>query len=534
MLSAASLLLRRILVASCSLTTMFVIAGTTACGSGGSSSGGGPTFSGNTSVHVLISSAANDQLSRFDIQLQSLKLTDQSGTVIELLPADQGLEFIHVNGGIEPLLTASVPQGIYASATAAIGTAEFSCVTLQPSGGLVIHTFAYGQMPAENVTVDVPSPITVTGSNMSVVVNMQVSKSVAFSNCYDPNGQYTYSITPTFELTPVSLSLQPTNSKNGKVTALDGKVASVDLAGNSFQLSLPPDLYIEPNVVSIKSNNGTTYDGISGLSGLSPGTLIDMDGAIQADGSVSATRIAVLDATTTNLSMQTGPIIQTNSSVPLFAAFEQRQQGYFYDTKQAAIWIPYDHSSALFQIAGNSTNRLSLPFVATFNALNMVPGQNVYVTSHAAQVTGNPYTPAATITLFPQTINGTIAASSTSGGFAVYTVNLSPLSLFPQLAVQPGQSTLLSNPSQVDVYVDSNTQKVNITSLAPGSTLRFYGLVFNDNGALRMDCAQVSDGVASAPPSNAVIRLQAGHGQATLRQKNGSMPQVITTVTRSY
>jgi hypothetical protein len=26
--------------------------------------------------------------------------------------------------------------------------------------------------------------------------------------------------------------------------------------------------------------------------------------------------------------------------------------------------------------------------------------------------------------------------------------------------------------------------------------LRFYGLVLNDNGTLRMDCAQVNDGVA--------------------------------------
>jgi hypothetical protein len=36
---------------------------------------------------------------------------------------------------------------------------------------------------------------------------------------------------------------------------------------------------------------------------------------------------------------------------------------------------------------------------------------------------------------------------------------------------------------------------MNSTSLTPGSTLRFNGLVFNDNGTLRMDCAQVREGV---------------------------------------
>jgi hypothetical protein len=36
---------------------------------------------------------------------------------------------------------------------------------------------------------------------------------------------------------------------------------------------------------------------------------------------------------------------------------------------------------------------------------------------------------------------------------------------------------------------------LNKSSLAAGSLFRFYGLVFNDNGTLRMDCAQINDGV---------------------------------------
>lgn len=71
------------------------------------------------------------------------------------------------------------------------------------------------------------------------------------------------------------------------------------------------------------------------------------------------------------------------------------------------------------------------------------------------------------------------------------------------LAVQPGQTTLLTNPGEVEVYVDNNTQPLNSQPLAPGSTLRFYGMVFNDNGTLRMDCAQVNDGVPDTLQSNA-------------------------------
>jgi hypothetical protein len=53
----------------------------------------------------------------------------------------------------------------------------------------------------------------------------------------------------------------------------------------------------------------------------------------------------------------------------------------------------------------------------------------------------------------------------------------------------------VTNPGSIVVYVDSNTQQLNSTPLAAGSVLRFNGLVFNDNGILRMDCAQINDGV---------------------------------------
>jgi hypothetical protein len=61
--------------------------------------------------------------------------------------------------------------------------------------------------------------------------------------------------------------------------------------------------------------------------------------------------------------------------------------------------------------------------------------------------------------------------------------------------VQAGQVTLLTQPGQIQVYVDNNTQQLNSTPLVEGAPARFYGLVFNDNGVLRMDAAAVFDGV---------------------------------------
>jgi hypothetical protein len=106
--------------------------------------------------------------------------------------------------------------------------------------------------------------------------------------------------------------------------------------------------------------------------------------------------------------------------------------------------------------------------------------------------------PATTVTLIPQTINGTVTAIGSEGGFTTYTVTLAPYDLFPDLAVQlpGGQANLLTNPNTVIVYADINTQMLNTTPLAVGGVVRSYGLVFNDNGTLRMDCAQINDGVA--------------------------------------
>jgi hypothetical protein len=104
--------------------------------------------------------------------------------------------------------------------------------------------------------------------------------------------------------------------------------------------------------------------------------------------------------------------------------------------------------------------------------------------------------PATTATLVPQTINGMVSAISTSGSLTTYTVTLAPYDLFPDFAVQPGQTALLSIPNTVMVYADSNTQLLNSKPIAVGSLIRFNGLVFNDNWTLRMDCAQINDGVA--------------------------------------
>ncbi len=505
------------------LTLLFGIGITTGCGSTNGTTP--PKFSGNTSVTVLLASTANDQVTRFAGELQTLTLTSQSGKTVTLLSSQQPSEFMHLNGGIEPLTTVNVPQDIYTSATVTFGRAVFVCIAQVPGGGIGIANYSIiNQSP----TVNLASPITVTGSSMALLLNMQVSSSAVFPTCWTTPLFEGFSITPTFDLTPFALSASPTNFGNGKVSGLQGEVASVGTAGSSLTLTIAGGPF-GTRPLSTSSNNATVFQGVSGASALSPGMFLDVDGAIQSDGSLLATRIALEDSSAINES--SGPLTFVDNIVPLIELYGRTElgslvndngQSSYFDTPQ------FDFSNAAFNISGQLTNLQNLPFVPSFNASNMVAGQNADITSQNFALTGGTYTLANTITLAPQTINGTVVSSQQVSNFADYTVSLASYDLFPTLAVQQGQTTLLNNPSQVEVYIDSSTQTLNTQALAVGSTLRFYGLVFNDNGTLRMDCALVNDGVTATPQANSAVAVQ-GVTQAVRRDSSGLVLRTVTT-----
>ncbi len=516
------------LTAALSVGVLMVVS--TSCGAGPSSST--RKLTGNTNVTVVLSSTANDQLSEFDLAFQGIALTSQSGQTVTLLSTPSsgsglGAEFIHLNGNAEPLLTANIPQGVYTSGTVSLGLgADFVCLALGPVNGQeVLETTTYNATPSA-ATVNFPSPITVTGATMGLSLDLVVAQSATYSSCLNPNGFYGYSITPSFTLTPLTFSASPTNAGNGKMTGLDGQITAIGSNGSSFTLSVPDAE--GARALAVSAGRDTVYQGISSASVLAVGTFLDMDGAIQSDGSVMATRISVPDAAAVNVLR--GPLMEVTSSASVFLVHPRQRQGADLQGFGSGS-LDFKFGSAAFAISGQLSNLGSLPFVPTFNATNMVPGQEVYVS--AAAIPSGGYPTSTTITLMPQTINGTVTGSSKLGNFTDYTVSLASYDLFPMLAVQPGQTTVENNPSQVEVYVNNNTQLLNTAALASGNTLRFYGLVFNDNGTLRMDCAQVSDGVTSSSQSNSKTGLTSVQARTLIYRDFGQLPNAETAVTRS-
>lgn len=462
----------------------------------------GTAPSGNTTVTIFTTGTANDQLLSFWGSLETLTLTSKSGNQVDLLPSPILPELIHLNGTIEPYLTVSIPQGVYTSAMATSYGGYGACDFLG-SNGYDIDSDTFSLAVPASVNVALPSPITVTGTSMGLLLDLLVSQSaVVPANC--PVSSI-YSFTPAFLLTPVTISAQPTNSANGKALQLLGRIASIDTSGAGFSVARMYDQPVGQVVTwQVSSSSITRYQGVTGFSQLAVGMPVDMDAAVQDDGSLLATRVAIYDTNPSNLTEYDVHLLNTNFSLNFDGVTIQNLLDVSNMTSDGESegsvpghWPLWNYGNATFQTSAQLTNIASLPFTATFSALNMVAGQRILLTSHdTISQEGTGYGLATTITLIPQTINGTVSAVSSEGGFTTYTVTLAPYDLFPKFAAQSSpQVSVLTNPNTVVVYADGNTQMLNTSPIAVGSVVRFYGLVFNDNGTLRMDCAQVNDGV---------------------------------------
>jgi hypothetical protein len=466
-----------------------LIVGCSSGGSGGASPASSNPTPAVTTVTVVLSSDANDQFTDFDAVLQGITLTNSSGKSVTLLSQSLGTEFVHLNGLIEPMITGTLPQDTYTAATVSVGGAAFTCVFLDTNGGLQVSEFAYGYVPAPNVSVSLPANLLVTGDSMGMTLRMLVQQSATLSSC---SGGASYAITPAFTLTSFDIANAPPGSASNTVLSLEGVVTAVSGSSGSFEVQRPAYMSEPATSLKVSIDNGTALQGIDGLASLAIGMFVNLDGAIQADGSVHATRVAVADPVAVDV--RTGPILSVfNQAIPILDIKPIEGQG-----KDGLVDIEaYDFSNTTFHISSQLSNVQQLPFAATFNAANMVAGQNVYLSSPAFVTCCGLqyYAPATTITLMPQMIDGAVLGSSISGNFTIYAVELSNYDLFVSLAAQPAQATLLTQPDQVQVYVDGSTRMLNSDPVAVGSTLRFYGLVFNDQGVLRMDCAQINDGV---------------------------------------
>jgi hypothetical protein len=476
--------------------SVLLVAFLSGCNSGSMSVSNPPPNGGMTSVVMLATSTGNDQLVQYRLGINSISLADESGSTVTLYTNSnpQGgttgsIEFMHLNGVSEPIFTAQVPQGVYPAAIVVVGGCSFTTVTLTGMGGSEESTDAQGlcAQGTGQTTVNLPAPITISGATMALSLNLQVSQSYTLSPTGIPPPGYTFS--PTFTLTPVKLAAPPTTNQNGKFVGINAVITLLNAMNNSFVAQIPDGFSL-----TVNSGGDTAYQGVAAFSTLAVGTLINMDVAIQPDASLLATRVEVDDLSSPMDA--TGPLILLGAQPGSFVTIPAEEQGCsIAGTPFCGSVFQYDNST-VFGLSSEYANLQNLPFTPSLTGPGLLYGQNLAIYT-SGQFNSVNLQPASTAILEPQIINGSVTAVTTENNFTVYTVALASYDLIPILQGVTGPINRLTGPTNVvQVYVDANAQVLTSAPLNTGSLLRFRGLIFDDNGTLRMDCNVIRDGVA--------------------------------------
>jgi hypothetical protein len=468
------------------LAAALSLAALAGCGSGSMSNAGPPppVPNGTTSVAILLSSTANDQLSNYTLQIRSLTLTNAAGKSVALFPGLLANEFIHGNSNPQLFWTVVVPQDIYTSAALTFTNPQFALIDT----ALHASTFSIlTQDQARSSTIHLPSPLTISGNAMTLDFDLQVAQSFTLQNTVP---FATFTITPVFNLTASSIAAPPTNRANGKITGMLGSVASVNAGGNSLTVqneneaeALFETLKANTSSFTVATNSNTVFQGVDGLTFLNPGMFLNLDAAMQSDGSLLATRIEVEDIAAPHKFI--GPLTQIINLSNSIAVSKLQELGSDVSFAPLSTLFFQLDGNTVFKTSGSFNRPQNLPFTPVFDSGSTALAQHVSVASAPIAKTGGQVNLATTVTLVPQTINGTIDSVSSSGTFGVFSVRLASTDPVP----------VISGTSSVVVYLPGNTQMLTTGPLTQGSVARFTGLLFNDNGTLRLVALQVNAGV---------------------------------------
>jgi hypothetical protein len=415
----------------------------TITGCGGSSRPITPTA--GTMVTLQTGDAVNDQIIKFELTISSVTLTGASGTANtgNLLSGNAEVEFSHQAGTFEPLSLTRVPPGTYTGATITVSNPEIVAIV----NGMATKLTA----TLSSGTVNVPfSPNVVIGT-----APMFVNFDLDLANSVTINGTAA-TVSPKFNVSTstVAPNENDENDDNGEIEDVHGSVTNITAPNFTIQA--------ESGTITFATNANTRFDdGITQLSDLHVGDVVEVSGVTQSDGTKLATKverdsdhngeeaegiISALDNPLTTISI-VHQLDSTGSSNPPVSV-------------NIAV-----NSSTIYIVRPDKLN-VTAP---AFDASHIGKGQRIEVD---ANNNSSPLV-ATQVKLREQALVGTVAASPapTSSGF---TLNVSPTSAFGTLS---GVTTVT-----VTFASGANLK----TTPAAGASIRVRGLVFVNGTAYSM------------------------------------------------
>jgi hypothetical protein len=225
------------------------------------------------STTVQFGDATNDQIAKFEITVSSITLTGANGTAntANLLASPVEFEFSHAAGALEPVSLSKVPAGTYSAATITWSDPEIVTVnagtptklTVSPSSG----------------TANVTSTVTISDTANFLNFDMDLASSVTI------NGT-SATINPTFSMTATNV---PANGNNE-----DDEDGDTEVHGSVTGITAPQftiQTQAGASITFTTDANTRFKDGLTQLSDLKTGDIVEVRSTTQTDGTKLATRV---------------------------------------------------------------------------------------------------------------------------------------------------------------------------------------------------------------------------------------------------
>ncbi len=447
-----------------------------ACGSGSSPSTGTtptPTPAAKTTVQVNMGDSPADWMLAFSMNVSSMTLTGSNGNAT-VVSTSTPMEMMHLMGTMQPLAMVSAPQGSYTGATVTIGSA--TVMYMDPTTKAPVQATISGPITG---SVTFTSPITVGSTPMAMGFDLDLGSSVTQGS----NGAL--SMNPVFHVTSGTQgSGNPMDYADGGVNQMMGMVSGV--SGNSFTMTSMQ----AAQTFTFATNSSTTFDGTS-MSAMGSGMLALVDATMQSDGSLLATRVQSMMGSSGG--MMGGGIITAVTGQPPTSLTMVMQNG-----AGASMMSSYFASGATVNLSSSTTYEMdedgmdmtSLPFTPAFDANHIYAGQSVMPISSTGMMSGSGGmgggmmgggSMAGTITanevaLEPQGITGTASVTLTGGTATSFAMTLPSDSAF----------TTLSGATSVMVFQQGSTTMEGGSTIASGTAMHTFGLLFYDGGQWKM------------------------------------------------
>lgn len=254
---------RLAVLVTCSVLSVLFLAG---CGMNNTSK----TTAGSSQLMVTMGDAPSDRVIAFALTINTMTLTGGSNPSVITTPTQ--IEFVRNAGTFQPLVTASIPSGTYTGASISVSSPVV--VAIDTVTHLPVQLTAALSSSTINVTFN--SPLMVSATTAEADFDLDLANSVTISG-------NTATINPVFHVSTKIVHDQD-NDDFHDVRGVVTQVSAPNFMVASRQMN---------QIFSFSTDANTQFDGISGLSQLSAGMIVEVDAQVQSDGSLLAKRVRV-------------------------------------------------------------------------------------------------------------------------------------------------------------------------------------------------------------------------------------------------